>query len=759
MRVENRNISIVEIFIEGLIQGVGFRPYVYRLAHKYGLQGWVKNQNDGVKILLLVSESILVKFVNDLHSAPPPIKITSVVIQDQPLERLGFNGFKILKSENKSDQVTLVSPDIAVCEQCLKDIKSQRHRNNYPLVNCTHCGPRFTIIKDLPYDRSSTTMDDFSMCPQCAEEYRDIADRRFHAQPIACNNCGPIYQLKTSNLVEKNINKILNRCAQLLQQGKVIAVKGQGGYHLACNAFDNDAVKKLRKIKLRDKKPFAVMFASLEHLRIYAKVNHVEAELLQSWQRPIVLLQQLLPLASGINDGIKELGVMLPYMPFHYLLFEKLDTPAIVLTSGNLSDDPILIDDALAWQSFEKTTGAIVSYNRNIYNRTDDSVMMVANRKTRMIRRSRGYVPIPEKVAISVDGIVATGAELNNCFCLGKGSYAYLSQHIGDLKNFQTFQFFSESLNRFLNLFRVQPELIVHDLHPDYLSTRFAREYGVPAIAVQHHHAHLAACMGEHNLDEKVIGVIMDGTGYGLDGNIWGSEFITGDLMDFQRRYHFQYLPLAGGDKAVYEPWRTAVAYLWLLKGKHFCQNDFQFLQHVSGSALDILLAVLQKGINCPLSCSAGRVFDAVAALLNVCTQASYHAEAPMRLESLATVATSEFYDFGIIENEISWQPAFSQMIEDLHNKEVSSLIATRFHNTMVAVVRRVVQNIREDSGLKKVILSGGLFQNRYLLEKLENKLELDGFEIYTPVKFPANDGGLALGQLLIAAKRRALCV
>lgn len=758
--IENKNITIVEILIQGLVQGVGFRPFVYRLAQKYDLKGWVKNQNDGVKILACTDEEQLVEFVNALKKAPPPAILDQLTIKDLPYERDHYKDFSIRESVDNSDQVTVISPDIGVCDMCLKDIQHQFHRIYYPLVNCTHCGPRFSIIKDLPYDRKVTTMADFPMCPVCATEYQNLSDRRFHAQPIACNDCGPRYRMSMGDKIENDFNLILNNCVKLIKSGGIVAIKGQGGYHLSCNAFDETAVQKLRKIKLRDRKPFAVMFASVAHLKPYVRLGYQEEELLNSWRRPIILAQQLVSISNEINDGLGKLGVMLPYMPFHYLLFERLELPAIVLTSGNISANPIIIDDDLAWQHFGSSVDAVVSYNREIYNRTDDSVVMVSNGKARMIRRSRGYVPLPVKLQLPTDGIIAAGAELNNCFCVGKGYQAYLSQHIGDLKNWETYNFYTESLQRFLGLFRIKPDLIVHDMHPDYLSTRFAMEYGLSTMAVQHHHAHMAACMAEYGLDEKVIGVIMDGTGYGEDGNIWGAEFLTGDLLHFERSYHFQYLPLPGSDKAVSEPWRSAVAYLWLLYGKSGIKKDkFNFLKMIPEEAFTVVIALLDKNISCPLTSSAGRLFDAVAALLNICTHTTYHAEAPMRLESLAIASTEDSYEFNILNREISLLITFTQIIEDLEKRVEISIIATKFHNTIVNIILQIAMKMRSQSAINKVVLSGGLFQNNFILSKLEKRLELCGFEIFSPQEFPANDGGIALGQMLIAAKRRLLCV
>ncbi|MCD4729658.1 MAG: carbamoyltransferase HypF, partial [Bacteroidales bacterium] len=531
LSVEKTHITTI-IQIKGLVQGVGFRPFIYRIAHQYNLHGWVENRNDGVLIKVNGSKDTLEHFVDDIKiKAPIASNIHSISREEVNFEK--FYDFRIVKSENSSAEITDISPDIAVCDACLEDFKKQAHRIDYPFINCTNCGPRFSIIQDLPYDREQTTMDPFVMCETCRKEYDDVLDRRFHAQPVACSVCGPEYELILDNKSIKSFDEILDKTCELLKSGKIIAIKGIGGFQIACDAQNEKAVNNLRNRKIREGKPFAVMFANVESMQEFVYLFPEEKKSVQSWRRPIVIAQEKKKLAANVSVGFKTIGAMLPYMPFHYLLFEKLDLTAIVLTSGNLSDEPIVINNNDAVEKLTRIADAVLIYNREIYNRTDDSVVFSVNEKERLIRRSRGYAPEPVNLNLNADGIFAAGAELVNCFCIGKGKQAILSQHIGDLKNLETLEFYSESFERFKKLFRSNPSLVVFDKHPDYISTRFAKDLNIEQIEVQHHHAHIVSCMAEHNLDEKVIGVSMDGTGYGDDGNIWGGEFFICDLATY----------------------------------------------------------------------------------------------------------------------------------------------------------------------------------------------------------------------------------
>jgi len=744
-----------KIQVKGLVQGVGFRPFIYRIAHRFNLLGWVENRNDGVIIKAEGLPADLDCFIRVIREeAPVASNIHSLESKEEEVE--DFVDFTIVKSENKSESITDISPDIAACDNCLSDMKTQPHRIDYPFINCTNCGPRFSIIKDLPYDRDKTTMKPFVMCEVCHSEYVDVLDRRFHAQPVACKNCGPEYELIHEGNKTTDIHAILKKLAMLLEEGKIIAIKGIGGFQIACDAQNEKAVKTLRERKIREGKPFAVMFSSIEKIKEFTHLYPAEEKSLTSWRRPIVIVREKKQLAASVSMGFKTIGAMLPYMPFHHLLFEHTSLTAIVLTSGNLSDEPIVIQNTDAEKQLSRVADAILVYNREIYNRTDDSVAFVVNEKERILRRSRSYSPEPVNLNLNVDGIFAAGAELVNCFCIGKEKQAILSQHIGDLKNLETLEFYTESFERFKRLFRMEPKLAVQDMHPDYLSTQFALDLGIPTLAVQHHHAHIASCMAEHGLDEKVIGVSMDGTGYGDDGHIWGSEFFICDLADYERINYFEYIPLPGGDKVTKEPWRTAVSSLYQYFGESFKEIEIPFIKNLDPQKTQFILQAIDKKINAPLSCSAGRLFDAVSALLNICTTTSFHAEAPMRLENIAagTVEAAYPFDFGEV---ISFKSTFEEMIHDLEDQVPPSEISAKFHNTFVNSIFAVVSKARRETGLNKVVLSGGSFQNRYVLSRLENLLKREKFKIFTQDRIPANDGGIALGQLVIGAKRKDL--
>ncbi len=754
MSVEKSHITI-RIQVKGLVQGVGFRPFIYRIAHEHNLKGWVENRNDGVIINVNGTHDEVEQFINEIRSkAPVASNIHSV--KSEKIDHEKFQEFKIVKSENTSEAITDISPDIAVCDACLEDLKKQAHRIDYPFINCTNCGPRFSIIKDLPYDRDKTTMDPFLMCDTCRKEYEDVLDRRFHAQPVACSTCGPEYELKIGDKSIQSFGQILKETCNLLENGKIVAIKGIGGFQIACDAQNEKAVNNLRNRKIREGKPFAVMFANAETLQEFVYLFPEEKKSVQSWRRPILIAQEKKKLAPGVSVGFNSIGAMLPYMPFHHLLFEKLNIPAIVLTSGNLSDEPIVINNDDAVKELTRIADAVLIYNREIYNRTDDSVVFSVNEKERLIRRSRGYSPEPVNLNQIVNGIFAAGAELVNCFCIGKGNQAILSQHIGDLKNLETLEFYEESYERFKKIFRAELSLVVHDMHPDYLSTRFAKDLNIEKIEVQHHHAHIASCMAEHDLDEKVIGVSMDGTGYGDDGHIWGGEFFICDLADYQRFNHFEYIPLPGGDQVTKEPWRTGISYLYKFYGKEFINIDLPFIKAIDRAKLNVIIQAIEKNINCPLSSSAGRLFDAVAAITNVCPVSKFHAEAPMRLESVANAGIDFGYPFDL-GNVVSFESTIKAIVEDLLDGIDVAEISAKFHNTVINVIFALASQIRIETGINKVVLSGGTFQNKYILSRIEKILEKEGFEVYSQLKVPSNDGGIALGQLVIAAKLRKL--
>ncbi len=752
----------LSITVTGLVQGVGFRPFVYRIALDSDLKGWVQNTNENVLIEVSGSSDNLNRFLSALRKDAPP----AAVIENITVAETALNNpvsFSILKSNDVSDEITEISPDIAVCNDCLADIAIEGNRSDYAFVNCTNCGPRFTIIEDLPYDRAKTTMKSFPMCPKCENEYKTVTDRRFHAQPVACNDCGPNYQLFVNGLhAPSDIKTILTKTSGYIKEGGVVLIKGLGGMHLACDACNEKAVARLREIKKRDGKPFAVMFRNMASLNQYAEVDTFEEESLTSWKRPIVLLEKKKnPLSNALPDsltsGLNLIGAMLPYMPFHYMLFERLQTNVIVLTSGNFSNEPIITSDEAALSKFSDFTDAIILHNRIIFNRTDDSVVRIIDNLERVFRRSRGFVPSPVRTSLNTEGIVAFGAELTNCFCVGRGNKAFMSQHIGDLQGIETTNFYEETINKFIKLFRIKPALAAVDMHPDYISTRLGTDWdSLPVVKVQHHHAHIASCMTEHRIDEKVIGVVFDGTGYGTDGNIWGSEFMICDLNDFERVTHFEYIGLPGGDSAAEEPWRIAVAWLYKVFGRTFLDLNLPVVKNIDPDKIETILLMIDKNINCPLSSGAGRLFDAVASLTGLVQVASFQAEGPMRLEALVNSNIAGSYPFSS-GTTIRLDETIRAIVDDVLNDSENMTIATKLHNTIINIIFDTVNAIRTREGINKAVLSGGVFQNKYLLNGVTELLQKNSFEVYSHATIPTNDGGIALGQLAVASKRREI--
>ena len=745
------------IRVFGLVQGVGFRPFLHRIAREHGVSGWAINANDSVRIHAEGSAGAVSAFIDSIESSPPPLARVEKVAASAAVYR-GYDLFEIRQSESTSDEVTRVSPDIAVCEECLADIREQPNRIDYPFVNCTNCGPRFSIIEDLPYDRPMTTMAGFSMCKSCKHEYENIGNRRYHAQPNACAECGPSYTLHASSGAVTNIVKIVVQTAAVIDRGGIAAIKGIGGFHLACDATDETAVTNLRKRKRREGKPFAVMCRDIDAAKSWVSISDREEELITSAMRPIVLLKRLhgnhgTSPAPPVFNGMDTLGVMIPYMPFHFLLFERLNTPAIVLTSGNLSDEPIAIKDDEAMARLKDVADIFLTTDRPIHNRSDDSVLFVAGEIPRFIRRSRGWAPDPVTLPLGVEGVAACGAELKGSFCIGKGMEGILSQYIGDLKNPETYGFYTEAFDRFSRLFRHTPRVAACDLHPDYLSTKFAEGLGVEVVKVQHHHAHIVSCMAENGFQGTAIGVSMDGTGLGDDGAIWGGEFLVCELVGYKRYAHLQYLPLPGGDAAVLEPWRMAVGMLYTAFGKQALDMDIPVVTKRSPAQLELLTAAIEKKINTPLTSSAGRLVDGIAGLTGVVSAANFDAEAPMRLEALiipddGSYGYTRWHEGG---KEIGIIPIVEGVVADIKAEVPVGIIAARFHNTLVDIIANTVAAIRNSTGVNVVALSGGVFQNRYLLEKSELLLEAAGFDVLSHTKVPANDGGIALGQLVVA--------
>ena len=747
------------IEIEGLVQGVGFRPFVYKLASSMNLEGSVENNNTGVRVMVNTQNGLLEKFIERLRAeAPLQSHIESVSVNE-----VGFTacrGFAINTSNSLSEEVTRICPDIAVCEDCLADMQKQEHRENYPLINCTNCGPRFSIITGLPYDRNRTTMAGFDMCKTCLDEYHNADDRRFHAQPVACNDCGPGYTMVTDKSETQDMSGLLHKAAGIIDAGGTIAVKGTGGYHMLCDALNEDAVVSLRKAKGRDSKPFAVMCRDISIVKKIAGAGPEEINVLNSWQRPVMILKDRNYLAPSVSAGLDTVGTILPYMPFHYLLFDKLKTSVIVFTSANLSDEPVITDDEEALARLGGKVDAVIKYNREIANRSDDSVGRVIAGKVRLTRRSRAYTPTPVPADFSVEGIFGAGSELANCFAVGKGRDIILSQHIGDLKNAANLDFYKQSYSRFKEVFRFVPGLIACDMHPDYHSSVFAEQMAlrdnIPLTRIQHHHAHIAACMTENRLNNKVIGVVLDGVGLGDDGRIWGGEFMIADLCSYRRVMHFEYVPIAGGDAVSYEPWRSALSYVMQYIGKEGITEEILPVGQTGLQKALFYTELVDRGINTAFYSSAGRLFDAVAAITGICCNANYHAEAPVRLESLADHNITGCYNYDLKGEVISFGKAIREVVCDVEKGTDAGVISAKFHNCIAAAVVDGVQHASDISGIKDIVLSGGTFQNRYLAEKIISKLEAENFNVYYNQKVPANDGGLALGQVAVAAARRS---
>ncbi|NLE09384.1 MAG: carbamoyltransferase HypF [Dehalococcoidales bacterium] len=754
------------ITVRGVVQGVGFRPFIYRLAEHHGLTGWVCNTSKNVLIEVEGNSTTIDSFIRDVSLCKPP----RAVIEDMAVTRLpekGYSSFEIRESVPEPGEYQLISPDIATCPDCVQDIfDASNRRYRYPFTNCTNCGPRFTIIEDIPYDRPLTTMKEFTMCEACRSEYDNPLDRRFHAQPNACPSCGPALTLTdpAGRVIEKD--NPCSKTAALLQNGSIVAIKGLGGFLLACDATSEQAVTTLRQRKHRPSKPFAVMVPSVEAARTFCEITKEEEALLVSPGAPIVLVKwNQHTVCPGVAPNNLYLGIMLPYTPLHHLLMNDAGIP-LVMTSGNLSEEPIAKDNDEALTRLAGIADFFLMHNRNIYSRYDDSVMVVQNKTPQMIRRARGFAPYPVKLTSRMPSVLACGAELKNSFTLTRDEYAFVSQHIGDMENLETLDHYETTVSLYRKLFRINPEIIACDLHPDYLSTKFAHQLagqnpGVILKPVQHHHAHIAGCMADNGLTGSVIGVSFDGTGYGTDGNIWGSEFMVADLTSFTRLGHFEYLPLPGGDAATKKPYRIAIGYLYSLFGEADLDSFLTLMPKVNSEEVHIIREQIEKKINSPLTSSCGRLFDAVSALLGLRMEIDYEAQAAVDLEMLAGRArdTSGNYPFTLGNlngiNIINLQEIFSGIIADLHEGIEKATIASKFHNTAVAIIFVLCKIIAENTGIKDVVLSGGVFQNRLLLTNTVSRLRLAGFNVYTHRQVPANDGGISLGQAVIAGFSR----
>jgi hydrogenase maturation protein HypF len=772
--VADRAVQLKKISVRGVVQGVGFRPFVYRLAHDHGLTGWVLNHSGGVEIEVEGPPTALDAFVHDLTaSAPPLARIVGVDVTDAPPR--GYPRFEIRHSVAQEGRYQLISPDIATCADCRREVLDPADRRyRYPFTNCTNCGPRFTIIRDIPYDRPLTTMAPFAMCPDCRREYEDPLDRRFHAQPNACPVCGPHVWLEDAAGPDIHVaerDDAMRRAGQMLLEGRVLAIKGLGGFHLACDATNEAAVDLLRARKGRPAKPLAVMMATMDDIRRQCQVSDAEAALLTSPQCPIVLLRWRddSTIAEQVAPGNRYLGVMLPYTPLHHILLRDVDRP-LVMTSGNLSEEPIAQDNDEARRRLGHLADAFLLHNREIYARYDDSVWLVPEPDSgepdlcipQPIRRSRGYAPFPIWLPFRAPQILATGAELKNTFCLTRDEFCFLSQHIGDMENLETLEHFEASVSLFEHLFRIEPELVAYDLHPDYLASRFALRAApqVLHVGVQHHQAHIAACLADNGWapdDGPVIGVAWDGTGYGLDGRIWGGEFFTGDYHGFRRAAHLEYLPMPGGEAAIHNPWRLALGYVYTVTGELPDQEG------AGDQEMRIVQQQVDRGFNTPLTSAVGRLFDAVAALLGVRCAVTYEAQAAIELEMLATQWAAgqapndepQPYPFEVERGADGELVRLRRLIEairaDRGAGKSAAEIGWRFHRTMAEVIVDVCRRIATRTGLRTVALSGGVFQNRLLLALTVPRLQRAGFHVLLHRQVPCNDGGISLGQAVLA--------
>ncbi len=779
-----------QIQIKGIVQGVGFRPFVFALAEKNSLKGQVLNNGNGVLVDVEGERESIERFINSLETNPPPLSMIESVTRADVAEKANFQQFQILASETNGSKFVPVSADMATCEDCLREMFDlQNRRFHYPFINCTNCGPRFTIIENVPYDRAQTTMREFAMCDDCRAEYENPLDRRFHAEPTCCAVCGPELVL-ISNEIEvrrrrdaEKSETAIEQAKRLLENGKILAVKGIGGFHLVCDALNAEAVETLRRRKFREDKPFALMANLLEVVEKYCVVSKAEKELLLSKERPIVLLEKKtngLMIPQSIAPKAKNLGFMLPYAPLHFLLLENLEKP-LVMTSANISDEPICYEDADANERLKNIADFFLSHNRKIHIRTDDSVARVLkteencpqintdehgfekdkskiqNPKSKiLLRRSRGFAPAPIKTSFKFEKqILACGAELKNTFCLTRDNYAFLSHHIGDLENLETLKSFRTGIEHFKQLFNLEPEIIAYDLHPEYLSTKYALDLNAKKIGVQHHHAHIASCLADNNAEGEVIGVAMDGTGFGLDGKIWGGEFFVADFKTAERIAHLEYIPLVGGAKAIREPWRIAAVYLQKTFGDEFTNLDLPFVRNLNLREWKTLKSMMRSETNCPETSSMGRLFDAISALLDLRNSVNYEGQAAIELEAIADDKVNKNYEFALDKSRIiKSETVIRKAVEDLLNGVSASEISAKFHLAIVDLIAKIAVQLRDERNLNRVALSGGVFQNMFLLERACKSLKNKGFEVLTHHRVPTNDGGISLGQAAIANAR-----
>jgi hydrogenase maturation protein HypF len=758
----------VRIRISGAVQGVGFRPFVHRLAHGLGVTGWIINDPSGVVIEAEADDEIVAAFLEQLSAAAPP----RAVIHDMDvlsIETQHSSAFRIMESESGGAKQAVVLPDIATCDDCRAELLDPADRRaGYAFTNCTNCGPRFSIIRALPYDRANTTMVGFAMCDRCRGEYRYTLDRRFHAQPNACPVCGPQLELLDATGRRSACRDPIAATADALRRGQTVAVKGIGGFHLMVDACNGPAVARLRERKHRPTKPLAVMVASVDAARRVVDIDPVAARLLTSAEAPIVLLprrtergrtnQHGVRLAAGVAPHNPFIGVMLPATPLHHLLMRAFGGP-LVATSGNRSDEPICTDEQEAITRLAGIADMFLVHDRPIERHVDDSVAMVLDGAPALLRRARGYAPLPVLVDGPLPELIAVGPHLKNTIALSKGRQVFISQHIGDLETVEAQHAFARAATDLMRLYDIQPTAIAHDLHPDYESTRFAEQlaerFVVPRVPVQHHHAHMVSCMAENRVSATTLGVVWDGTGLGTDQTIWGGEFLLGDAARFTRVAHLWPFRLAGGEAAVREPRRVAVALVDAAAGRDAVLADGVVRDMIHPAQLNVLLHMMDSGLNAPVTTSAGRLFDGIAALLGICAVSTYEGEAAIRLEHAADAGEHGAYEVALVHGPdaaaaLDWRPLIGALLEDRRRGVAVELIAARVHNALAAAIALTA----EITGCERVALSGGCFQNRLLLERAARALRHRGFHVLQHHQVPANDGGVSLGQILIAAAR-----
>jgi len=755
--------SLAKISIRGVVQGVGFRPFLYQLAHRHHLNGWVCNTSRDVRLEVEGGTEDIHAFLEDIRAQAPPLaRIDEMSCRYEP--PIGYDDFEIRVSVSQKGESQPISPDIATCPLCrteLFDPHDRRYR--YPFINCTNCGPRLSIIRDIPYDRSHTTMEPFPMCPECRREYDDPMDRRFHAQPDCCARCGPRLEITDSRGKPMESGDPIAQSAAFLRAGRIVAMKGIGGFLLACDATSEEAVQRLRRRKRRLFKPFAVMMETLEAVNAACLISAQEEAALTSSISPVLLVRRRegTPLAQGIAPGLKYLGVMLPYSPIHHLLMKEAALP-LVMTSGNLSEEPLAKDNDEAADRLGGIADYFLLHNRGIHARCDDSVALVERGEVRVIRRARGYAPHPVHLPFEAQEILACGAELKNTFCITRDRYAFLSQHIGDMENLETLRHFEAMLVLYRRLFRLDPRIVAHDMHPEYLSTKFARELkerdgSYRLVPVQHHHAHIISCLVENGLAPPALGVAFDGTGYGPDHTIWGGEFLLAHYHRATRLAHLECVPMPGGEAAIKQPCRMAISYLLALLGEKALERGLPFMGSMDRIELALIRQQITKRINAPLTSSAGRLFDAVSALLGIRGRSEYEAQAAIELEMAAPEMEQgeDVYPMDVDDQGgtrvIRLKRLFSEILDDLERGVSRAEISLRFHRSVAHLISRVCLVLSRETGLKRVALSGGVFQNRLLFRLTAAALERAGLEVALHREVPCNDGGLSLGQAVIA--------